>query len=402
MIVALVVACSAGAPLCQTASRKQPSPDLSSATVPLIVQDNRVFIELNFRRANGTIRKARAWVDTGGGWFAITEDLARDIGSYHGEQIKSDVEGAVPIPAPRVLLGAMPLDLSAVNPYAVLKVKTIDPGINAEAFLPARVLMHYDAVFDYPHHLFTLAKPGVLKPRGIRISTPVQPETGFVRTELDIDGQPCGFLLDTGAAYTMISQEYLAKWHSQHAQWSSLRGAVGEANMVGKDDVNALLLRIPVVRWGSIEIKDVGAVSRRVGTFETSMSRWVTAPIIGAVAGNVLKTFRVEIDYPNGVTYLEQAGQPSANDLDSLGIIFDVQDGGSYSVAGIAEKNGTKVLSGVQPGDRLVSIDNLTLAGATRAAVINSMQGKVGDKHKLRLARNGKEFDVELTVQHLL
>jgi len=34
---------------------------------------------MSFRRADGSFRKARAWVDTGGGWFAVTERLAKDF-----------------------------------------------------------------------------------------------------------------------------------------------------------------------------------------------------------------------------------------------------------------------------------------------------------------------------------
>jgi hypothetical protein len=50
------------------------------ATVPMFLEDKRVFVELTFRRSDGSPRKARAWVDTGGGWFAITEPLAKELG----------------------------------------------------------------------------------------------------------------------------------------------------------------------------------------------------------------------------------------------------------------------------------------------------------------------------------
>jgi hypothetical protein len=35
------------------------------------------------------------------------------------------------------------------------------------------------------------------------------------------------------------------------------------------------------------------------------MSRMMTAPIVGSLAGNVLKHFRLELDYPNQTLYLE-------------------------------------------------------------------------------------------------
>jgi hypothetical protein len=44
--------------------------------------------------------------------------------------------------------------------------------------------------------------------------------------------------------------------------------------------------------------------TQRQGTFETYMSRMMTAPIVGSLAGNVLKRFRVDLDYPNAKLYL--------------------------------------------------------------------------------------------------
>jgi len=50
-----------------------------------------------------------------------------------------------------------------------------------------------------------------------------------------------------------------------------------------------------------------GAARRRVtagGTFERYMSSMMTAPIVGSLAGNVLRGFRVELDYPGKRLYL--------------------------------------------------------------------------------------------------
>jgi len=42
---------------CQTLFSQAPK----VATVPLILEDNRVFVELTFHKADGSPRKARAW-----------------------------------------------------------------------------------------------------------------------------------------------------------------------------------------------------------------------------------------------------------------------------------------------------------------------------------------------------
>ncbi len=79
----------------------------------------------------------------------------------------------------------------------------------AEGMVPARVLRHYEVVFDYPARQFTLASPGTLKPRGVRIAAPVFVAGGFPRLELRIGGSTYGLLLDAGASFTMISRAVL-------------------------------------------------------------------------------------------------------------------------------------------------------------------------------------------------
>jgi S1-C subfamily serine protease len=155
------------------------------------------------------------------------------------------------------------------------------------------------------------------------------------------------------------------------------------------------------MKLGPLTIENVGAVSRRVGIFETSMSRMMTASIVGALAGNILKTMRVEIDYPDNAIYVQPNGQP-ANDLDCVGLILSVGNDGKYRVTGIARKDSRPVLDGVQPGDELVGVDGLSATGATLDAVNRSLHGRPGDKKKLRLLRKGKQIELEVAVQRLL
>lgn len=85
------------------------------------------------------VQKARTWVDTGGGWFAITERLADDIGAQRkGAPFEDDEERAVDIVASDVYLGGLPLNLTSARTSAILGSDRISPGIDAEAFLPAR------------------------------------------------------------------------------------------------------------------------------------------------------------------------------------------------------------------------------------------------------------------------
>lgn len=381
------------------------------ATAPLILEDGRVFVELSFRKADGSPRKARTWVDTGGGSVLLTEYLADELGlARTGPETSSDGGREAPVSKPSVFLGSLPLEVGSTRAthgiggaFVILGSQRIAPGIDAEAFLPARVLMHYHVVFDYPGRTFTMAIPGALKPQGKRVPSSIHPESGFPRIELAVDGKTYGFLLDTGAAYTMISRELLENWAAAHKDWPRLIGAVGEANMLrDKTDADLLLLRLPRMQWGPIELRNVGAVSRRPGIFETYMTRMMSAPIVGAIAGNVLKAFRVDIDYPNGAVYIEKKGEVDSNDLNCVGLILGAADDGTYLVTGIAQQHGKEVIEGIRAGDQLISVDGFQVTGSSRDRVIRSLQGRPGERRRLRLSRDGKNFEVEAVIRHLL
>jgi hypothetical protein len=88
-------------------------------------------------------------------------------------------------------------------------------------------------IFDYPARSFTLARPGSLKPRGVAIPSPISEGPCFPRIELEVGGKKYGFLLDTGASFTMVALGQLKTWAQEHPDWKVTEGAVGRANMMG-------------------------------------------------------------------------------------------------------------------------------------------------------------------------
>ncbi|HKF50758.1 MAG TPA: aspartyl protease family protein, partial [Candidatus Acidoferrales bacterium] len=275
------------------------------------------------------------------------------------------------------------------------------PGSGAEGFLPARVLRKYQVVFDYPGRQFTMAQPGTLKPRGVPVPSPIAEKSGFPRVELTVDGQKYDFLLDTGAAYTMVSQTLIDKWQTAHPDWPRCDGAVGPANMIGGAfDAKAEMLRVPEMQWGTFDLPRVGVVSRPAGTFEKWMSGMMTAPIVGSIAGNLLRAFRVEIDYPHGVTYLEREADASQEALAAVGVVIGARPDGGYMIGGVTQCRGKNGIEGVQPNDRLVSINNWIVKGSL-ADVLEELQGKPGEAKTLVIERDGKEITLKTAVSLL-
>ncbi len=393
-------------PICNSFTKPNgsaPSTLPASVTVPIHLEDNRVFVDLTFIRPDGTARKARFWVDTGGGSFLMTESLGRDLGIDLSVDVRQDGKSRfVIVKPPDVRLGDMPLNLKDARTMVTLGAKDLQPGIDAEGLLPGHVLQRYQVVFDYPARQFTLALPGTLKNLGLRLDSPVSSQMGFPRVEAMIGGKVYGFLLDTGAAYTMISKAVLDKWAAANPAWPRATGAIGAANMIGREDADSMMMRVPEIRFGILGIKQVGVVSRRTGTFETYMSRLMTSPIIGALGGNVLRAFRVQIDYAHGTTYVEKTGELDANDLDAVPLIVEAQSDGNYLIGGVARKDNMPLISGVKSGDKLLRVDCFPVAGKSLATILDALRGKLGDARQVLLERDGTQFTITARVLHFL
>ena len=298
--------------ICAQRAVAQKTPEISAkqtpnqVTVPLILEGNRPYIELNFYRADGSKRTARFLVDSGGGGFLLSEPLARDLGLTWGPiNQEGGQKFASAQTVPVVSVGEFVLQL---NPQRVAVTIGRDsltpkgaPG-HADGLFPGHVLAQYHVVFDYPKGTFTLARPGVLTPKGEALPMPVAKRSGFPRTEIEVDGKTYGFLIDTGASFTMVSAALLKSWGNDHPDWERHPGAFGEAATLGGQTLETMF--VPGGRWGPHKLDRFGVTSQIEGTFEKWMSGMMAAPIVGSLAGNVLKRFRVELDYPNNTLYL--------------------------------------------------------------------------------------------------
>jgi len=374
------------------------------ATVQLFVENNRPHIDLEFTRPDGSVRKARFILDTGGGSFILVEALANDIGlKPTGPDGKAEGSRFAPTQASSARVGKMELDLKNVRSVIALGQKSILAGDAAEGLIPGHLLARYHVIFDYPAKKFTLAEPGILKPRGARIASPIGKQSGFPRIELQIGGANYGFLLDTGATFTMISIEALNDWGAKHTEWRRATGAVGGANMVGGAMENAAtMMRLPEARWAEFQLQEIAAVSRPKGTFETYMSRMMAEPIIGALGGNALRAFRIEIDYVNGATYLEKTGSHEQNDLDIVGLTLRPMQDGGYVISAVSKQGSGDLADKVREGDRLISVDKLQVTGAPLAEVVNALRGKIGEKKTLTIERDGNRITVQAMVTRIL
>jgi hypothetical protein len=373
-----------------------------SVTLPFTMDHNRMTVDVEFVRTDGTVRTARAWVDIGNQFVIVSQTLARDLGldlsGLKEGETQHSVESASP--APPMRLGGMPLDVGGIK-VLVHPGAQVRPGVSAEANLPASALRHDHVVFDYPARRLTVARPGVLKPRGVAIPCRVNAETGLFQVEAKLDGDSVQLGVDNGSAGTWVSDTLTGAWQTRHPDWPRATGAVGSANFFGFGfEAKGVLMRLPELGLGPLRVRDVGLLGLNQELFDW-YSKKTAGPVVGFIGANVLKAFRVEIDYPNQMTYWEAGQAADAGDFDIVGLTLRPEGDGSFTVAGVATKEGKPTVDVVQPGDTLIRVETLEAAGAKMGAVVHTLRGKPGATRTLVIEREGKRLTVEAKVMRL-
>ncbi len=286
--------------------RAQRAPD--SVTVPLMVEGNRPYVLVTIQRPDGATRTARMLLDTGGGGFLLTDPLARDLGLTRGPTTREEGQDFASVTSPVIArIGTVSLTLNPERISVEVGRDNVLPTAaagHAEGMIPGHVLSQYHVVFDYLARAFTIAAPGVLTPRGTSLPMRVGNKSGFPRTEWQVDGTTYSMLLDSGASFTMVSEVVLKALGQRHPEWPRYPGAYGEAATLGGQTLETMIL--PQGQWGPFALGEVGITSQREGTFERFMSGIMRGPVVGSLAGNVLKGFRVELDYAHEKLYLSR------------------------------------------------------------------------------------------------
>lgn len=377
-----------------------------SITVPVTLDHNRMLIEAEFQRKDGSWRKARLWVDTGNPSFYLSEKFARDLGM----DFSSDELNPYVSPPTAIRIGGMPLNFKGVRSRVMMEPHWLFSTMHNDANLPSTVLKQYHVVFDYPRLQLTLAEPGILKPRGIRAPASIHPDTGILQIDAVIDGVNLSLAMDNGAAYSFISQTVLEQASRRNPDLPRITGAVGCANMWGwwpPNEQTSPVMRLPEILWGPVRLLNIGIVGvKEVSPNGPGLGTWYSEktarPVEGFLGPNALKAFRVEIDYANQAVYFEKSADSDSDDMNIVGLTLRPEPDNTYTVIGIAKKEGEPVVVGVEPGDKLLQVGNLKTTGATMGTVVDALRGRSGDIRILVLERNGKQFRIEARVKRLL
>lgn len=383
----------------------------TSATVPMILDHNRMLVDAQFIQKDGVSISARLWVDSGNPDFLMSEALARKLGIDLTDAEKKIARGRLEVTPPENLcIGKVRLNFDGVKSYVVFAPAWMFGTMHNDANLPSTVLKRYHVIFDYPRKQFTLAESGAVKPQGGRCDAAIHPATGIVQVDAVIDGDNYSFALDNGASYSFTSIDIFEKLFKRHPDRPRMLGAAGCANMWGwwpPNEAEWPVTRIAGFKWGSASVENAGIVGlpnifgegKTVGDW---YSRKTARPVDGFLGANILKAFRVEIDYKNSAVYFEKALGFDTNDMDTVGITIRPLDDGRYDVLGVVQKDDKPAVEGINKEDILVKIDSLETTGQTMGTVSDALRGKPGDIKTLTLERDGKSIVVKATVKRLL
>jgi hypothetical protein len=325
----------------------------SSGTTSFVLEGNRIYAEVSFARPDGSLRKTRAFVDLGSPSMLLSPALYKEL---QLDQRKSFT----------LSIGDMPLRVNSgdasVDGWFPFSVGS-DPQV--EALLPAGLMQKYQVVIDYGLRTFTFAQPGTLQPAGIPVPFRANEKTGLIAVEASIDDRPYLITMDCGSGYTWLRKSTAEEWLRRHPDWMRGVGAVGASNMRMADDgveAAGTLLRIPEISLGALELRQIGALAigrdKKNGDFMDWYSEKNPAPVIGWLGGNVLKAFRLTIDYPNHKIYWLSQTALDPHDLDQVGLTLQYE-AGEYIVAATVLQNGKPTVENTLPGDKLIQIDGL-------------------------------------------
>jgi hypothetical protein len=213
-----------------------------------------------------------------------------------------------------------------------------------------------------------------------------------------VDGDTVQFGVDNGSAGTWVSDSLTTLWATRHPDWPHATGAVGCANFFGFEfEATGALMRLPELRMGGVRGRAVAVLGLDQRLFDWYSTK-SAGRVVGLIGANVLRGFRLEIDYPNRMTYWKAGPPPDPHDLDIVGLTLRPEGDGTLVVAGVVTKDGQPTVPRAQPGDRLIRVDGLDCAGATMGQVVDALRGRPGTMHMLLVERGGKLLTVQTTV----
>lgn len=376
---------------------------LSSYSADFTLDHNRIMIPVRCMAPDGKVREATAWVDTGNDSLILARPLALDLG-IDLSGLDLDPTGhsiAVDVRSPIIQLGDVTLSTENV-PLRVGPGAQCRPGIPGEVCLPAAVFRGLVVGFDYPNQRITVAAPASSTPEGTMIPCQVNPTTGLFCIDVSAHRDTLRMGVDTGSAGTWLSEERLETWRARVKNWRQAKGAAGSTNFFGSSlETAGTMISLPELTIAGHTMQDVAALGLTQGVFN-----WYSKKSAGAVEGfigaNVLRHFRLTVDFVHGKTYWKPGPAPGdPRDLDIVGLTLCPEPDDTLTISGVVHVQGEPVIASVQPGDKLLEVNGMKTSALAMGKAIQALRGRVGETKRLVVLRQGERVVLVVPVSHL-
>jgi hypothetical protein len=393
------------------AGQEKPAPifEPGLVTVPAAIDHNRIVINADVQLPDGSTQRVHAWVDNGNPDLYLSRRLATLLGlavSCNG----NDQECTAPPPR-AIIVGGMVIPLTGAK-EAKIPLKPVNAaavlasGMSVEINLPASVLRHYDVLVDFPGHKFSIGAPGTIQFRGPSGKVQINVESGLIQVPSQIEKGKYNLALDLGSGVSFLSGDVFDKLASAHPDWPHMTGAVGSANLWGRDEeLKWKVMRMDRAQYGPLFLANLVVIEFPADAMNLLAKR-AGVPTAGLIGSNSLLNYRVGIDYAHSTVYFEFGRNFNFPDFDVIGLTLRPEDDGRFTILGIAEFEGKPAVAqgpdGVQAGDHLVAVDGIPVDGSTMGQVWAMLGGTPGQDRTLTVERGGKQFTVTAKVQHFL
>lgn len=392
--------------------KSHPSPNSAPVTVPAAIDHNRVVIDVAIPLKDGSTQSVHAWVDNGDPDLWMSKRVAAVMGltvSCDGQTCAAHANQQ--LPALEILISGMNVSLPSSIPIKIppdsgSAAGVIAPGMNVELNIPSTVLRQYDVLIDFPQHKFTIGEPGSIQFHGEPAKVVINGENGLIQVPSKIDNKKYNLALDVGSCISFLSPELFDRLAGAHPDWPHMRGAVGSANMWGaEEEAKWKVMRVDRVQYGPTFLTDVAFVEQSKETADFFLKR-AGINTTGLLGASALQNFRVGLDYAHSTVYFEVGRTSTFPDFDVVGLSLRPEISGGFIILGVAEIDGKPSVpagtEGVQPGDSLIAVNDISVAQSTLGQVWAMLGGMPGQERRLTIRRADKEFVVTAQVQHFL
>jgi len=384
-------------------------------------------------------------IDTGAGYLALDLGLARTLGLTDNDATAEAVD-VTDLPLPRLTLGTWSIDrlepVLTVDGEVVRRVSDRPVlGLIGQRPLGDRALW-----IDYRAQVVALIPTGPVATEADPSSADAAPDPGRERAARDSslarsrallsaalspratpvpfrlvgDGkilvrgavsdpappaysQRLNLLVDTGATKCVLFEDAIAGAVRHAGRWPALRGLVAPT-LIGTAAARIALVPAIEIETARGHLReravDVGVMRSELSQV---LSRVTHETIHGLIGYSFLKRFRVTVDYPNRVMWLD----PIPNYRDDrpleychVGLQLERQRG-AVVVMGVVEGS-PAARAGITLGDEVVALDGARAQGLDLIALTRRMEGQPGRTLTLVIRRDAVERTFRLVRRRLL